>query len=82
MEIGEDECTVSRPGRFTPKKSVAGTHSIGGWVGPRACLDDFMKRIISYPCRESNHETPVVQPAPWTSQPLYYRSSPMMALQM
>jgi hypothetical protein len=28
------EWSTSRPGRFTP-----GTHSIGGWVGPRTGLD-------------------------------------------
>jgi hypothetical protein len=30
------ERSASRPGRFTP-----GTHWIGGWVGPRAGLDDM-----------------------------------------
>jgi hypothetical protein len=29
------EWSASRPARFTP-----GTHWIGGWVGPRAGLDD------------------------------------------
>jgi hypothetical protein len=33
------EWSASRPGRFTP-----GTHSIGGWVDPRAGLDDVEKR--------------------------------------
>jgi hypothetical protein len=33
------EWSASRPGRFTP-----GTHGTGGWVGPRACLDDTDKR--------------------------------------
>jgi hypothetical protein len=31
-----DEWSLSRPGRFTP-----GTHWIGGWVGPRASLNDM-----------------------------------------
>jgi hypothetical protein len=31
--------SASRPCRFTP-----GTHWIGGWVGPRAGLDDLEKR--------------------------------------
>jgi hypothetical protein len=29
------ECSVSRPGRFTPKERAPGTHWIGGWVGPK-----------------------------------------------
>jgi hypothetical protein len=33
------EWSDSRPGRFTP-----GTHWIGGWVDPRAGLDDLEKR--------------------------------------
>jgi hypothetical protein len=32
------EWLASRPGRFTP-----GTHCIGGWVDPRAGLDDMEK---------------------------------------
>jgi hypothetical protein len=35
------EWPVSHPGRFTP-----GTHWIGGWVDPRAGLDDVEKRIL------------------------------------
>jgi hypothetical protein len=33
------ERSASRPGRFTPRERVPGTHWIGGWVGPRAVLD-------------------------------------------
>jgi hypothetical protein len=33
------EWSASRPGRITP-----GTHLIGGWVDPRAGLDDVEKR--------------------------------------
>jgi hypothetical protein len=33
------EWSASRPGRFAP-----GTHWIGGWVDPRAGLDDVEKR--------------------------------------
>jgi hypothetical protein len=32
------ECTASDPGRFTP-----GTHWMGGWLGPRAGLDEMEK---------------------------------------
>jgi len=28
------EWSVSRPGRFTPRKRAPGAHWIGGWVGP------------------------------------------------
>jgi hypothetical protein len=40
--IGGGECSDSRPGRFTP-----GIHWIGGWVDPRAGVDDFEKRKFS-----------------------------------
>jgi hypothetical protein len=35
--------SASRPGRFTSGESAPGTHSIGGWVDPRAGLDDMEK---------------------------------------
>jgi hypothetical protein len=38
-----DELSGSRPGRFTPGER-AGTHWNGGWVNPRARLDDVEKR--------------------------------------
>jgi hypothetical protein len=36
--------STSRSGRFTPEETVPGTACIGGWVGPRASLDDVEKR--------------------------------------
>jgi hypothetical protein len=36
----QGEWSASRPGRFTPGERAPGTHWIGGWVGPRASLDD------------------------------------------
>jgi hypothetical protein len=36
--------TASRPGR-TPGEIAPGTHWIGGWVSPRAGLDDVKKRL-------------------------------------
>jgi len=30
----EGEWSASRTGRFTPRENAAGTHWIGGWVGP------------------------------------------------
>jgi hypothetical protein len=38
------EWSASRPGRFTPEERAPGTQWIGGWVGPRAGLDDMEKR--------------------------------------
>jgi hypothetical protein len=40
------EWSASRPGRFTPGERAPGTHWIGGWVDPRAGLDDVEKRKI------------------------------------
>jgi len=39
LALDEGEWSASRPVRFTPRERAAGTHWIGGWVGPRACLD-------------------------------------------
>jgi hypothetical protein len=36
--------SVSRPCRFTPEERTPGTHSIGGCVDPRFCLDVVEKR--------------------------------------
>jgi hypothetical protein len=38
------EWSVSLPVRFTPGERIPGIHCIGGWVGPRAGLDDMAKR--------------------------------------
>jgi hypothetical protein len=53
--------SVSRPGRFTPKKRAPGTYWVGGWVGPRTVLGAVGKRKIPSPRRESNPRTPIVQ---------------------
>jgi hypothetical protein len=47
------ELSASRPGRFTPRERAAGTIWIGGWVDPRASLDDVEKRNISRAYRDS-----------------------------
>jgi hypothetical protein len=46
LDLGlvRDEWSASRPGRFTPRERAPGTHWIGGYVGPRAGLDDMEKR--------------------------------------
>jgi hypothetical protein len=41
------EWSASRPCRFTPGERDPGTHWIGGWVGPKAGLDDVERRKIS-----------------------------------
>jgi hypothetical protein len=41
--LAGSEWSASRPGRFTPGEKAAGTHWIGGWVDPRAGLDDVEK---------------------------------------
>jgi hypothetical protein len=40
----EGEWSTSRPGRFALEEGAPGTLWIGGWVGPRADLDDLEKR--------------------------------------
>jgi hypothetical protein len=41
------EWSASRPARFTPRERTPGTHCIGGWVDPRAGLDDVEKILDS-----------------------------------
>jgi hypothetical protein len=38
------EWSASRPSRFTPGERAPGTHWIGGWVDPRAGLEDVEER--------------------------------------
>jgi hypothetical protein len=47
------ELSASRLCRFT-----SGTHSIGGWMGPRAGLDAVEERKICCPSQESNPDLP------------------------
>jgi hypothetical protein len=51
--------SASRPGRFTSGESAHSTNWIGGWVGPRAGLDNVEKRKLLAP---AGNRTPVVQP--------------------
>jgi hypothetical protein len=61
------EWSASRPDRITPGERTYGTHWIGGWVGPRAGLDDVEKRkFLILPGLELR---PVGRPA--RSQSLY-----------
>jgi hypothetical protein len=43
------EWSVSCPGRFTPRESAPSTHWTGGWVDPRASLDDIEKKKFMTP---------------------------------
>jgi hypothetical protein len=56
--VGE-EWSASRPGRFTNRERAPDIHWIGGWVGPRACLNDVEKRKFLTP---PGLELSVVQP--------------------
>jgi hypothetical protein len=46
------------PSRFTRRGRAPGIHWIGGWVGPRDCLDSVEKRKISCSCCESKPGCP------------------------
>jgi hypothetical protein len=50
------------PCRFTPRGRAPGTHSIGGWVGPRAGLDDVEKNKFRTLPGIELQPRPVVQP--------------------
>jgi hypothetical protein len=39
--------SASHTGRFNPEERAPGTHWLGGWVGPRVCLDAVEQRKIS-----------------------------------
>jgi hypothetical protein len=41
LDVGE--CSVSLPGCFAPRERALGTNWIGGWVGPRSCLEAVEK---------------------------------------
>jgi hypothetical protein len=42
----EVEWSASLPGRFTPRERAPGNHRMGGWVDPRADLDDVEEKIL------------------------------------
>jgi hypothetical protein len=47
---------------FNPTKTDPATQWIGGYIGPRAGLEDLEKIKISAPCRESKHDSSFVEP--------------------
>jgi hypothetical protein len=53
------EWSASRPCRLTPGERAPGIHWIGGWVGPRAGLDDVEKRKF-LPYRDLSSDPSVV----------------------
>jgi hypothetical protein len=55
------EWSASRPGRFTSGERTPGTHWIGGWVDPRAKLDDVEKRTFMT-IRTRTPTSSIVQP--------------------
>jgi hypothetical protein len=58
LALGAGQRPASRPSRFT-----TGTHWIGGWVGPRTGVEDVENWDNSWPYRDSNSDSSVVQPA-------------------
>jgi hypothetical protein len=65
--LAEGEWSASRPCRYTPEERALGTHWRGGWVGPRAGLEDVEKRkFLTLPGLEFR---PLDRPA--RSQSLY-----------
>jgi hypothetical protein len=61
------EWSASRPGRFTPGERTPGAHWIGGWVDPRADLEEMKKgKLLTLPGLELRH---IGRPA--RSQSLY-----------
>jgi hypothetical protein len=53
------EWSASRSVRFTRRERAPSTHTVGGWVGPRAVLDAMVKRKIPSPRRESNNRSSI-----------------------
>jgi hypothetical protein len=49
-------------GPLYPRERYPCTHWIGDWVGPRAGLDEVMKRTIPSPCRDSYPRSSSPQP--------------------
>jgi hypothetical protein len=54
------EWSASHHGCFTPREMAPGTHWIGGWVDPRAGLDDAEKRKLFDHNRYSKSEPSVI----------------------
>jgi hypothetical protein len=60
--LAAGEWSASRSCRYTPGEIAPGTHWIGGWVGPRAGLDDVeTRKFLTLPGLET--------PTPRSSSP-------------
>jgi hypothetical protein len=70
------EGSVSRPGRFTLGERVPGNNRIGGWVNPKASLDDVEKR--KFLIRPGLELRPLGRPA--CSQSLYRPHYPIQLI--
>jgi hypothetical protein len=57
------EWSASRQCRFAPGERASGTHKIGGWLDPRAGLDDMEFRRFFCPYRQSNPCRPARRPS-------------------
>jgi hypothetical protein len=53
------------PAALLQRKEAPGTHWIGGWVGPRAGLDDVEKGKFIFPVLDSK-ANPSVLPIAWS----------------
>jgi len=49
LEFDGDKWSASCPGHLTPEETAPETNWIGGWVGPKAGLDEVVKRKKSLP---------------------------------
>jgi hypothetical protein len=47
--LAEGEWSASPPCRFISGETASGTHWIGGWVGPRAGLNDAKRKFLTLP---------------------------------
>jgi hypothetical protein len=60
LALAESEWSASRHGRFIHGGKSPSTNWIGGWVGPRASLDN-MRRENSWPYWDSELDPLVIQ---------------------
>jgi hypothetical protein len=65
-EIAGGQWSTSRPGSSNPGEGAPDTHWIGGWVDPRAGLDNEKAKFLTLP--DSNSDSSVIQPvtSPYT----------------
>jgi hypothetical protein len=66
---------MARPSSVTPRETAPSTKFIGFWVSPTADLEVIQKRNISFLCRESNHDSSVLQTIAYSLYLLSYSGS-------